>query len=73
MAQNSFAWTYRMLVHHLVPDPERSDLALRTILRLLSGPDPPRPAENHTFQRRAVERDEKKTNKPKDPHLPGTD
>lgn len=73
MAQKSFAWTYRMLMRYYEPDPDRSELALRTILRLLSGPDPPGTEENLSLQRKAGELIERKENKPKERHSPGTD
>lgn len=41
MTQNLFYRTYQLLMQYFEPDPERSSLALRRILRMLAGPDPP--------------------------------
>ncbi|MBR4701422.1 MAG: hypothetical protein IKP19_06990 [Oscillospiraceae bacterium] len=42
MAQKPFYRTYQLLMQYFEPDPERSGLALRRILRMLAGTDPPK-------------------------------
>ena len=46
MAQKPFYRTYQLLMQYFEPDPERSGLALRRILRMLAGPDPPEKSKN---------------------------
>ena len=44
MAQKPFYRTYQVLMQYFEPDPERSGRALRRILRMLAGTDPPKKA-----------------------------
>ena len=42
MAKKPFYRTYQLLMQYFEPDPERSGRALRRILRMLAGTDPPK-------------------------------